>query len=164
MTRLLVSLFEIKLPRVILICLFAMTVHASAEQGIKATDAVGWSDSSHKPFRLLCRVNAAGGFREVYVFRGTDPVFYARDVTAYLWQNGKVIYSASPLYGKSGIFIIDPSLEIESTVLDGATNEYVVLQSYSAASHRVKYGTSPLGTSKHGGPVANHEIEVKSGL
>lgn len=165
MTRLLASSFETKLPRAILACLFVLTTCAVADKDLKATDAVGWFDSSRKPFRLLCRVSAAGGFRELYVFRGTDPVFYARDVTAYLWQNGKVIYSASPLYGKSGIFIIDPSLEMESTVIDGASKEYIVLQSYDAASHRVKYRTSPLGTSNpKGGPAANHEVEVKSGL
>jgi hypothetical protein len=161
MIRSLVSRFEIRLPKAILTCLFAMTIHAAADQDIKATEAVGWFKSSQKPFRLVCRVNAAGGFRELYVFRGNDPVFYARDVTAYLWQNGKVIYSASPLYGKSGIFIIDPSLEIQSTVIDGARNEYIVLQTYNAASHRVKYETRPLDTAKHNdGPAANHEVEV----
>jgi len=165
MTRLLVSRFKIRLPKAILMCLFVTAVHAAADQDIKASDAVGWFDSSHKPCRLLCRINAAGGFRELYVFRGTDPVFYARDVTAYLWQNGKVIYSASSLYGKPGIFIIDPSLEIESTVIDGTRNEYIVLQSYSAASHRLKYGTVRLDTSKQKGrPVSNHEVEIKSGL
>src|SRR6266478_3262154 len=99
MTRLLASRFAIRIATAILAFIFVTTLRGD-EQLNKATDQLGWLASSKKPFRLLCRINAAGGFRELYLFHGNDPVFYARDVTAYLWQNGKVVYSASPLYGK----------------------------------------------------------------
>src|SRR5438132_2387990 len=133
------SLFRTSLVLQILVYMAAATVDGTGEQVVQASDKIGWVASANKPFRLFCRTNAAGGFREIYVFRGDEPVFYARDVTAYLWVNSRVIYSASPIYGKSGIFIIDPKTEIESTILEGASGDYIGLSSYSPSSHRLKY-------------------------
>ncbi|SRR6266568_675101 len=161
MIRLLASPFGIKLATAILACVFVTMLHGADDQESKATDKVGWLASSKQPFRLLCRINASGGFRELYIFHGNDPVFYARDVTAYLWQNGKVIYSASPMYGKSGIFIVDPTLEIESSTVEGTKNEYIVLQSYTPASHRVRYTKRRLDMANDNAVVETHEIELK---
>ena len=151
----------IKLATAILACVFVTMLRAADDQESKATDKVGWLASPQKAFRLLCRINAAGGFRELYIFHGDDPVFYARDVTAYLWQNKKVIYSASPMYGKSGIFIIDPTLEIESSIVNGTKNEYMVLQSYIPTSHRLKYTKRPVDMANDSGLVKTYEIEIK---
>lgn len=165
MTRSPASPFRINVSVAILACLALSAFCAAHGPEIKAVDKLGWMAASHKPLRLLCRISAAGGFRELYIFRGDDPVFYARDVTAYLWQNGKVIYSASPIYGKSGIFVVDPVLEIESAIVNGSKDDYIVLQSYLPPSRRVKYSKGHLDSSSNkGGLDEIKEADVKDSL
>jgi len=80
-----------------------------------------------------------GGGIDLFVMKGGDPMFYAGDVTGYLWINSVLVYSSLPLYGSAGIYSYDPITELRSTVVDGKENDYFELKSYSLDTTKLSY-------------------------
>ena len=75
----------------------------------------------------------------MFVMKHSEPIFYAGDVTGYLWVNNHLIYSALPLYGSGGIYKYNPVMETRSFVVDGNANEYFELQSFSSKRAKLAY-------------------------
>jgi hypothetical protein len=80
-----------------------------------------------------------GGGTDLFVMKGDEPIFYAGDVSGYFWINGILVYSSLPLYGKAGIYMYDPTMEMRSSLVDGKENDYFELKSYSSETNKVAY-------------------------
>jgi hypothetical protein len=90
-------------------------------------------------FKVILRQNSMGGGTDLFVMKGDEPIFYAGDVSGYFWINGILVYSSLPLYGKAGIYMYDPTMEMRSSLVDGKENDYFELKSYSSETNKVAY-------------------------
>jgi hypothetical protein len=80
-----------------------------------------------------------GGATDLFVMKNCEPIFYAADVTGYLWAGKALIYSCAPLYGSAGIYRYDPIMETRSSLVDGKENEYFELRSFSPNTKKLGY-------------------------
>jgi hypothetical protein len=90
-------------------------------------------------FNVVLRENSMGGGTDLFVMKRQVPIFYAADVTGYIWDKGILIYSSLPLYGSGGIYTYDPVMETRSSVIDGKSNEYFELKSFSPETRKLAY-------------------------
>jgi hypothetical protein len=121
----------------IAICHFSLP----AETGVvvEPITELGIRASANGRFKVVLRQNSMGGAIDLFVMKNCEPIFYAADVTGYLWAGNAVIYSSSPLYGSAGIYRYDPIMETRSSLVDGKENEYFELRSFSPNAKKLEY-------------------------
>jgi hypothetical protein len=100
---------------------------------------LGMRSSPNHQFKVILRQNGMGGGTDLFVTKGDEPIFYAGDVSGYFWVDEILVYSCLPLYGKAGIYMYDPIMEIRSSLVDGKENEYFELKSYSSNTNKIAY-------------------------
>jgi hypothetical protein len=59
-----------------------------------------------------------GGGTDLFVMKGDEPIFYAGDISGYFWVDNVLVYSSLPLYGKAGIYMYNPAVEVRSSLVD----------------------------------------------
>jgi hypothetical protein len=90
-------------------------------------------------FVVVLRKNGMGGGTDLFVMKGPEPIFYAADVTGYLWIDHILIYSSLPLYGSAGVYAYNPIMETRSSLVDGKENQYFQIKSFSLKTNTIEY-------------------------
>lgn len=121
----------------ILICEF--TLVAGSLPAVKPIKDLGMRSSPNHQFKVVLRQNSMGGGTDMFVMKGEEPIFYAGDISGYVWIDGILVYSSLPLYGKAGVYMYDPAMEICSSLVVGKENEYFELKSYSSDTNKLAY-------------------------
>jgi hypothetical protein len=121
----------------VLVCDFSLAVEDAAV--VKPVTQLGMHPSPDAGFNVVLRQNNMGGATDLFVMKRHEPIFYAADVTGYLWVNKVLIYSSLPLYGSAGIYMYDPVMEMRASIVDGKENEYFELKSFSKKTKKLGY-------------------------
>jgi hypothetical protein len=121
----------------ILLC--ELTLVAANLATVEPIKELGMRSSPNHQFKVILRQNSMGGGTDLFVMKEDEPIFYAGDVSGYFWVDGILVYSSLPLYGKAGIYMYDPVMEMRSSLVDGKGNEYFELKSYSSDTNKVAY-------------------------
>ena len=116
-----------------------LTLTAGNLETVEPVKELGMRPSPNHQFKVVFRQNSMGAGTDLFVMKGEEPIFYAGDVSGYLWIDGLLAYSSLPLYGKAGIYLSDPTSEMRSSLVDGKENEYFELKSYSSDTNKVAY-------------------------
>jgi len=120
-----------------LIC--GLTLTAGNLPAVEPIKELGMRSSPNHQFKVILRQDSMGGGTDLFVMKGDEPIFNAGDVTGYFWVDGILVYSSLPLYGKAGIYMYDPTMEMRSSLVNGKENEYFELKSYSSDTNKVAY-------------------------
>lgn len=131
------KLLQSGISAVCLIC--EVTLVAGNLATVEPVKELGMRSSPNHQFKVILRQNSMGGGTDLFVMKGDEPIFYAGDVSGYFWVDGILIYSSLPLYGKGGIYMYDPVMEMRSSLVNGKENEYFELKSYSPNTNKVAY-------------------------
>jgi hypothetical protein len=119
------------------ICCFLVAAEDTAV--IQPITQLGTRPSPDGQFNVVLRQNSMGAGIDLFVMKQYEPIFYAADITGYLWINNLLIYSSLPLYGSGGIYKYNPMMETRSSVVDGKSNEYFELKSVSSKTKKLAY-------------------------
>jgi hypothetical protein len=131
------------------------------DQLIAQRDPIGGVDNLPGPFRspdgnceAELRTNQVGGANDLFLVIGqTTPIMIHEDVTGMAWlPNSMLVFSASPVYGKPGIFLLSCKTRLERRIVRPRT----VNQAYPAGAdyfelHRVS-GNEPATLSFYYAP------------
>jgi hypothetical protein len=109
------------------------------DTGIVPVTELGVHPAPDGRFAVVLRKNSMGGGTDLFVKKGPEPIFYAADVTGYLWIDHILIYSSLPLYGSAGVYAYNPIMEIRSSLVEGKENEYFQLKSFSPNTNTIEY-------------------------
>jgi hypothetical protein len=121
----------------IVICHFSL--HAETDVVVEPITELGARASPNGQFKVVLRQNSMGGATDLFVMKNCEPIFYAADVTGYLWVGNALVYSSTPLYGSAGIYRYDPIMEMRSSLVDGKENEYFELRCFSPNTKKLDY-------------------------
>ena len=106
---------------------------------IRPSIQLGTHPSPDARFDVVLRQNSMGGGVDLFVMKHCEPIFYAADISGYLWINNVLIYSSLPLYGSGGVYKYNPITETRSCIVDGNTNEYFELESFTTKTKKLAY-------------------------
>src|SRR5581483_606998 len=122
-------------------CILAcgVTLIAGKLASVEPIKELGMRYSPNHQFKVVLRQNSMGGGIDMFVMKGEEPIFYAGDLSGYFWIHEILVYSSLPLYGKAGIYMYDPTMEMRSSLVDGKENEYFELKGYSSDTQKVRY-------------------------
>jgi hypothetical protein len=111
---------------------------AGAELVLPVTE-LGVHPAHDGRFAVVLRQNGMGGGTDLFVMKGSEPIFYAADVTGCLWIDHILIYSSLPLYGSGGVYTYNPIMETRSSLVAGKENEYFQIKSFSPKTNTIEY-------------------------
>ena len=109
------------------------------EETLSPTNTLGVHSSATGKFKAILRQNAMGGGVDLFVMKKNTPLFHAADVNSIVWIKDCLIYAAGPLYGPSGVFWYNASLEQISALRPGKDNEYFELKVVKPKERKLEY-------------------------
>ena len=112
---------------------------ALGDTGFVPVTELGVHPAPDGRFAVVLRKNSMGGGTDLFVMKGPEPIFYAADVTGYLWIDHILVYSSLPLYGSAGVYAYNAIMETRSSLVQGKENQYFQLKSFSPKTNTIEY-------------------------
>jgi hypothetical protein len=128
-----------KLQYRISILLFGLLLVNSAGAASEAIyKELGWKAIGTN-YKAYVRVSAAGGFKELYLFRKSEPIFYIKDITSFAINGLNIVYSTGGSYADGGLYCLDMNNEISSKLMGAEPENYYEIFSFDSDKKTIEY-------------------------